>query len=71
MKIRALRNKVSEFLKTEGAAVILKPSRGQDGTLFAASGGSYKVGDVEAIASFQVDIEYYNRIVRILKKKFP
>ena len=71
MKMRNLRNKISEFLKTEGAAVILKPSRGQDGTLFSAAGGSYKVDEDGGIASFQVDIEYYNRIVRILEKKIP
>ena len=70
-KMRELRNKVSEFLKTEGIAVILEPSRGQDGTLFAASGGSYKVGEDGGIASFQVEIEAYNRIVRILEKKIP
>ncbi|MGA7838216.1 MAG: M28 family peptidase [Ignavibacteriaceae bacterium] len=71
MKMRDLRKKISELLKTEGVAVILKPSRGQDGTLFAASGGSYKVGEEGGIASFQVEIENYNRIVRILEKNIP
>jgi carboxypeptidase Q len=70
-KMRELRNKTDEFLKAEGVAVILKPSRGQDGTLFAASGGSYKVGEEGGIPSFQVEAEYYNRMVRIIEKKNP
>lgn len=71
MKMRDIRNKTDEFLKTEGVAVILKPSRGQDGTLFSASGGSYKTDEEGGIASLQVEIEYYNRIVRILEKNIP
>lgn len=70
-KMRELRDKINEFLNTEGVAVILKPSRGQDGTLFAASGGSYKVGEEGGIASFQVEVEYYNRMVRVIEKKIP
>lgn len=70
-KMRELNNKTEEFLKAEGVAVILKPSRGQDGTLFSAAGGSYKKVEDAGIPSFQVEIEYYNRIVRILEKKVP
>ena len=69
--MRELRNKGDEFLKAEGVAVILKPSRGQDGTLFAAAGGSYKVGEEGGIPSFQVEAENYNRMVRTLEKKIP
>ncbi len=67
-RMRELNNKIEKFLKEEGAAVILKPSRGQDGTLFSQSGGSYQMNGEAGIPSFQVAIEYYNRIVRLIKE---
>ena len=70
-KIIELRNKITDFFRSEGVAAVLKPSRGHDGTLFAQSGGSYKMGEEPGIPSFQVEIETYNRIVRILEKKIP
>lgn len=70
-RMREMYNKIGKFLKDEGVAVILKPSRGQDGTLFSQSGGSYQMDGEAGIPSFQVGIEYYNRIARILKEKIP
>ena len=39
---RDLQQKVAKFLKDEGAAVILEPSRGTYGTIFVQGGGSYR-----------------------------
>lgn len=68
---RELNNKITKFLKDEGAAVTVEPSRGKDGTIFVQSGGSYRIGDEEALPSVVVSVEQYNRIIRILQKNIP
>jgi len=68
---RQLMETISKFLKDEGAAVLLEPSRGKDGTIFVQSGGSYKKGSENPLPSVVVSTEQYNRMVRILKKNIP
>jgi carboxypeptidase Q len=62
---------VSKFLKDEGAAVLLEPSRGKDGTVFVTGGGSQLQNAPPALPAVVVSAEQYNRMVRILQKKIP
>jgi len=67
-----LQQKVTKFLKDEGAAVILEPSfMGTGGTIFVQSGGSFRKGSKIPAPSVVVSVEQYNRMVRILKKDIP
>lgn len=68
---RELQQKVSKFVKDEGAAVLLEPSRGKHGTIFVQSGGSYKKGSEMPLTQVVVAVEQYNRMVRILQKNIP
>lgn len=65
---RDLQQKVAKFLKDEGAAVILEPSRGTGGTIFVQGGGSYRKGSEMPLPSAVVSVEQYNRMVRIAQK---
>jgi carboxypeptidase Q len=66
-----LQQAVNKFLKEEGAAVTLEPSRGKDGTVFVSSGGSQSKDAPMPIPAVVVSIEQYNRIVRIMQKEVP
>ena len=68
---RELQQKVSKFLKDEGALIMLEPSRGTDGTIFVQSGGSFKKGSEMPLPSIVVSAEQYNRMVRIAQKNVP
>ena len=64
---RDLQQKVAKFLKDEGAAVILEPSRGTYGTIFVQGGGSIARFRMP-LPSVVVSVEQYNRMVRIAQK---
>ena len=65
MTQRALRLKITEFLKSEGAAVILNSS----GTFNVprSNGSNYKSGDKESVAELNLPIEDHGRMVRLLQ----
>jgi hypothetical protein len=69
MAQRALRVKISEFLKNEGAAVILNGS----GTFNVprSNGATYKAGDKEPIAELNLPVEDHGRIERLLRHNVP
>jgi len=71
MARRQLQQAVSKFLKDEGAAVILEPSRGKNGTVWVQSGGSQSKDAPLPLPQVVVSAEPYDRIIRILKKKIP
>jgi len=71
MARRELQQAVDKFLKDEGAAVLLEPSRGKDGTVFVGRGGSREKDAAVPLPSLVVSLEQYNRIVRILQKGMP
>jgi carboxypeptidase Q len=71
MARRQLQQAIEKFLREEGAAVVLEPSRGSDGTVFVSRGGSQMVGATEPLPSIVVAAEHYNRLVRIVQKKLP
>jgi hypothetical protein len=68
---RALQEKIVRFLREEGVAVVLEPSRGEHGTIFVTGGGSYRVNAEPTVPWLVVAIEHYARIARLLEKKIP
>ncbi|MEZ5403485.1 MAG: M20/M25/M40 family metallo-hydrolase [Bryobacteraceae bacterium] len=64
------RGKMNEFLKQEGALVAVSTGyRGDGGTVFASSAGSYNSKYPDPPPSIAITPEHYNRIVRLLEKK--
>jgi carboxypeptidase Q len=65
MAQRALRNKISEFLSNEGAAVVLNGS----GTFNVPRSNSvnYKTGDKEPVAQLNLPVEAHGRMERLLR----
>lgn len=68
---RTLQEKIRNFFREEGVAVLLEPSRGEHGTIFVAGGGDYKKDAEPGVPSFVVAIEHYARIARHLERKQP
>ncbi len=64
-----LRAKISEFIKTEGAAVILNSS----GTFNVprSTGASYNAGNPEPIAELNLPVEAHGRMERLIKHNVP
>jgi carboxypeptidase Q len=69
MAQRALRTKISEFLQSEGAAVILNSS----GTFNVprSNGANYSYGSKEPIAELNLPIEDHGRMERLLRHNVP
>jgi len=70
-KQREFQSKLGEFLKSEGALVLVNESRGDGGTVFAQSGGSEDPKRPVPLASAVLSAEHYNRIVRLVEHKIP
>jgi len=69
---RELRERVNKFLKDEGVAAVISPSRSGDyGTIFVQGSGSRNVGAPPGLPSVIVAMEHYNRLVRIIDKGIP
>jgi carboxypeptidase Q len=66
---RALRTKISEFIKTEGVAVILNSS----GTFNVprSNGANYTAGNPEPVAELNLPVEAHGRLARLLKHDVP
>jgi hypothetical protein len=69
MAQRALRTKISDFLKGEGVAVILNSSGVFN--VPRSNGANYKSGDKEPLAELNLPIEDYGRMVRMLQHNVP
>jgi carboxypeptidase Q len=69
--LRAFRQKLQAFLVAEGVAGWIEPSRGDDGTVYVQSGGSYDPNGPAAPMSVAMASECYGRIYRLLEKKIP
>ncbi len=66
---QAILQKRTEFIRNEGAAVIVDMGRnGDGGTLFVASGGPRDKNATQALPSITVTVEHYGRIMRMLEK---
>src|SRR5580704_10133749 len=71
-KASQFRKKVSQFLKDEGALLVLQYGyNGDGGTVFAAAGGSRELKDPVPSPMVAVTPEHYNRIVRLLQHDIP
>ena len=69
---RKTQNERAKFLREEGIALILTPGiRGDGGTVFATSGGSYRAEDEVPPPTIALTPEHYNRIYRLTKEKLP
>lgn len=66
---RALRTKISEFLKTEGVAVVLNSSGVFN--VPGSNGANYKSGDPEPAAQLNLPVEAYGRLVRLIRHNVP
>ena len=66
---REVAQKRADFLRTEGAAVLVDIGRnGDGGTVFVASGGPRDKRAPQALPSITVTVEHYGRMVRMLEK---
>jgi hypothetical protein len=66
------RNNFNQFLKDEGALVVLQYGyNGDGGTVFASAGGSRDPKDPVPPPMVAVTPEHYNRIARLIEKKIP
>jgi carboxypeptidase Q len=67
-----LMSKVNEFLKSEGAAAVIRLSRaGDGGTVFVQGSRSRDKDAPQALPSAVIAVEHYGRISRILQKGIP
>ena len=66
---RALRTKISDFIKSEGAAVILNNSGVFN--VPRSNGANYKSGDKEPIAELNLPNEAHGRLERLLRHNIP
>jgi hypothetical protein len=71
MARRALRKKISNFLKDEKVGAVLEPSEREHGTVRAYTRGGYKLNEEPGIPGIVVSNEQYGRIYRILEKEIP
>ncbi len=61
--------KRNEFLKSEGAAVLVDIGRvGDGGTVFVGGGGSREASAPQALPAITMAVEHYGRILRTLEK---
>ena len=66
------RKKVNQFLKAEGALLILQyGTSGDGGTVFAAAGGSQDPKEPIPPPMVAVTPEHYNRVIRLLEHGIP
>lgn len=67
-----LKKATYQFLKSEGALVVLEYGyNGDGGTVFASSGGSREINDPIPPPVVALTPEHYNRIARLAAKKIP
>jgi hypothetical protein len=67
-----LQDKITQFMKDEGALLIISESpNGDGGTIFAASGGSYDPKKPVGLPAVALMPEQYNRIARLMEHNIP
>ena len=68
----AFRKKRNQYLKDEGALVVLQyGATGDGGTVFVAAGGSREAADPIPPPTVALTPEHYNRIARLIAHKIP
>jgi len=68
-----LRNRINQFLKDEGVAVVVRLGGAQSsgGTVFGQDAGSREVKDPIPPPTVALTPEHYNRVMRLLDNKIP
>jgi carboxypeptidase Q len=66
-----LRKAFEQFFAAEKVAAVIDASRGDGGTVFVQSSGSYKEGDPEGIPWMAMAVEHFGRIARLLDRGAP
>ena len=66
-KARAFRQKVSEFIASEQAGLVITARRGRHGTVFTSNGASYKPDAAEAMAEYEMIPEHANMMARLIE----
>ena len=68
-----LRNRINQFLKDEGVAVVVRLGGGQSsgGTVFGQDAGSRDIKDPIPPPTVALTPEHYNRVLRLLDNKIP
>ena len=69
MAQRQLRTKLTEMLRTEGAAVIINNSGTYN--IPRSTGGGYNAGEKEPIAELNLPMEAHGRMERLIRNKVP
>ena len=67
----ALRKAMGEFFTAEKVVAVIDASRGDGGTVFVQSAGSYKEGDPEVVPSLAMAAEHFGRVARLLEHGTP
>ena len=68
MALREFSQKVTAFLEEEGIAVLLKGSRGIEGTFFTGGGRGYLTDDTSGVSEIEVAPEHMNLLARLADK---
>ena len=72
LKRMEFRKELTKFWAEEKPLAIIEESRGDDGTIFVSSGGSYKKDEpAAAVPALELAAEHFGRIFRLLQEKVP
>jgi Zn-dependent M28 family amino/carboxypeptidase len=64
----AFRKAADQFFHSENVVAVIDSSRGDGGTVFVQSAGSYHPGEPEAVPSLAMAAEHFGRIARLLDR---
>ncbi len=68
---RALRQKLTDMLLAEGAAAVLSPGRGTDGTVFTTNGAPYAADAKPVLPELEMSSEDQLRLIRLVEAGIP
>ncbi|NML64058.1 M20/M25/M40 family metallo-hydrolase [Hymenobacter sp. RP-2-7] len=68
---RALRQKMTDMLLTEGAAAVLSAGRGTDGTVFTTNGAPYAADAKPVLPELEMSAEDQLRLIRLVEAGIP
>jgi carboxypeptidase Q len=68
---RELRTKMNDLLMAEGAAAILSPGRGTDGTVFTTNGAPYAADAKPVLPELEMSSEDQLRLIRLVEAGIP
>ena len=68
---RALRQKLGDMMQAEGAAAVLSPGRGTDGTVFTTNGAPYAADAKPVLPELEMSTEDQLRLIRLVEAGIP